>query len=95
VGSIRKQTTKSARYQASYVGPDLRRHFAPITFDSKMIAERSPMSPPGTYGWHLVNDEVSVPGENDLTPVAMLDDFEDVRAHRVAIVGERSSSTTS
>ena len=31
---------KSARYQASYVGPDLRRHFAPVTFDSKMIAER-------------------------------------------------------
>ncbi|WP_235892865.1 hypothetical protein [Mycolicibacterium hodleri] len=39
-GSIRKQPTRSARFQASYVGPDLRRHFAPITFDSKMMAER-------------------------------------------------------
>ncbi|MCT7656841.1 hypothetical protein [Mycobacterium deserti] len=39
-GSIRKQPTKSARFQASYVGPDLRRHFAPVTFESKMIAER-------------------------------------------------------
>nr|WP_066898658.1 site-specific integrase [Mycolicibacterium houstonense] len=39
-GSIRKQPTKSARYQASYVGPDLRRHFAPVTFESKMMAER-------------------------------------------------------
>lgn len=39
-GSIRKQPTKSARYQASFVGPDLRRHFAPVTFESKMTAER-------------------------------------------------------
>lgn len=39
-GSIRKQPTKSARYQVSYVGPDLRRHFAPVTFESKMTAER-------------------------------------------------------
>ena len=39
-GTIRKQPTKSARYQASYVGPDLRRHYAPVTFSSKMIAER-------------------------------------------------------
>lgn len=39
-GSIRKQTTKSARYQVSCVGPDLRRHFAPVTFDSKRMAER-------------------------------------------------------
>lgn len=39
-GSIRKQPTKSARFQASYVGPDQRRHFAEITFDSKMAAER-------------------------------------------------------
>ncbi len=39
-GSIRKQGTKSARYQASFIGPDLRRHFAPTTFDSKMMAER-------------------------------------------------------
>jgi integrase len=39
-GTIRKQQTKSARYQASYVGPDLRRHYAPVTFSSKMIAER-------------------------------------------------------
>jgi hypothetical protein len=48
-------------------------------------------SPRGTYGWHLVNDEVSVPCENDLTPVAMLDDFEGVQPHRVSIVGEKSS----
>jgi len=41
-GALREQTTKSARYQASYVGPDLRRHFAPITVESKMIAERRP-----------------------------------------------------
>ncbi len=39
-GSIRKQTTKSARYQASFIGPDLARHFAPVTFESKMMAER-------------------------------------------------------
>jgi integrase len=39
-GSIRKQPTKSARYQASFIGPDLARHFAPVTFESKMMAER-------------------------------------------------------
>jgi len=39
-GSITSRRLKSARYQASYVGPDLRRHFAPVTLDSKMIAER-------------------------------------------------------
>src|SRR5215831_13149184 len=39
-GSVRRQTTKSARYQASFVGPDLRRHFAPVTFESRLNAER-------------------------------------------------------
>jgi hypothetical protein len=38
-GYVRKQGTKSGRYQASYIGPDLRRHFAPVTFSSKMNAE--------------------------------------------------------
>lgn len=36
-GSIR--TMPSKRYQASYVGPDTRRHFAPLTFDTKQDAE--------------------------------------------------------
>ena len=36
-GRIRK--LPSGRYQASYVGPDTRRHNAPSTFDSKMDAE--------------------------------------------------------
>ena len=38
-GYVRKQGTKSGRYQASYIGPDMRRHFAPVTFSSKMNAE--------------------------------------------------------
>ena len=39
-GNIKKQPTKSASYQASFIGPDLRRHYAPIIFSSKMNAER-------------------------------------------------------
>jgi hypothetical protein len=37
---IDPKAANSARYQASFVGPDLRRHFAPVTFESKMTAER-------------------------------------------------------
>jgi hypothetical protein len=37
-GKIR-QLHSSRRYQASYVGPDLRRHNAPTTFESKLRAE--------------------------------------------------------
>jgi hypothetical protein len=36
-GWIRKRA--SGRWQASYVGPDGRRHFAPTTFEKKMDAE--------------------------------------------------------
>ncbi|HYO04778.1 MAG TPA: hypothetical protein VET27_24060 [Mycobacterium sp.] len=36
-GWIRKRP--SGRYQASYVGPDAKRHFAPTTFATKMDAE--------------------------------------------------------
>jgi integrase len=39
-GNIKKQPTKQASYQASFIGPDLRRHYAPIIFSSKMNAER-------------------------------------------------------
>jgi hypothetical protein len=31
-GSIRKQPNKSARFQASFNVPELRRHFAPVTY---------------------------------------------------------------
>jgi hypothetical protein len=40
LGNIKKQPTKSASYQASFIGPDLRRHYAPIIFSAKMNAER-------------------------------------------------------
>jgi integrase len=36
-GWIRRRS--SGRYQASYIGPDLKRHFAPMTFELKMDAE--------------------------------------------------------
>jgi integrase len=36
-GWIRKRA--SGRYQASYIGPDGKRHFAPVTFQTKMKAE--------------------------------------------------------
>ena len=36
-GYIRRLPSK--RYQASYIGPDLARHAAPDTFESKMDAE--------------------------------------------------------
>jgi len=39
-GNIKKQPTRVASYQASFLGPDLRRHDAPIIFSSKMNAER-------------------------------------------------------
>ena len=39
-GNIKKQPTKTVSYQASFLGPDLRRHYAPTTFTSKMNAER-------------------------------------------------------
>jgi len=38
-GSIKKQRTKTASYQASFVGPDLRRHYGPHIFGDKMSAE--------------------------------------------------------
>lgn len=38
-GKIKKQPTKQPSYQASYIGPDLRRHYAPTIFAAKMNAE--------------------------------------------------------
>lgn len=38
-GKIKKQPTKTASYQASFIGPDLRRHYAPTIFATKMNAE--------------------------------------------------------
>ncbi|ASW94667.1 tyrosine-type recombinase/integrase [Mycobacterium intracellulare] len=38
-GHIKRQRTKQASYQASFIGPDLRRHYAPHTFSSRMNAE--------------------------------------------------------
>ena len=38
-GKIKKQPTKTPSYQASYVGPDGRRHYAPHTFASKTFAQ--------------------------------------------------------
>ncbi|BDB43856.1 MULTISPECIES: tyrosine-type recombinase/integrase [Mycobacterium] len=38
-GSIRQLPNKSARWQASYVGPDCVRHYAPRTYTAKMDAE--------------------------------------------------------
>ncbi|WP_131816206.1 tyrosine-type recombinase/integrase [Mycolicibacterium porcinum] len=38
-GNIKKQPTKKPSYQASFIGPDLRRHYAPHTFSDKMTAE--------------------------------------------------------
>lgn len=39
-GSIKKQRTKRPSFQASFVGPDGRRHYAPEIFTTKMNAER-------------------------------------------------------
>ena len=39
-GWIRRLPNKSRRHQASYVGPDLKRHYAPHTFTLKTDAER-------------------------------------------------------
>jgi hypothetical protein len=39
-GRIKKQRTKQASFQASFIGPDQRRHCAPVIFASKMNAER-------------------------------------------------------
>jgi hypothetical protein len=38
-GHIKRQRTKQASYQASFIGPDLRRHYAPHTFSARMNAE--------------------------------------------------------
>ena len=38
-GHIKTQRTKQPSYQASFIGPDLRRHYAPVIFTSKMNAE--------------------------------------------------------
>lgn len=38
-GYVRRLPNKSRRWQASYVGPDLMRHYAPHTFTAKMDAE--------------------------------------------------------
>jgi integrase len=38
-GKIKKQPTKQPSYQASFIGPGLRRHYAPIIFGTKMNAE--------------------------------------------------------
>src|SRR6188472_4288211 len=39
-GSIKKQRTRKPSYQASFIGPDLRRHYAPVIFSARMNAER-------------------------------------------------------
>lgn len=39
-GNVKKQPTKVVSYQASFIGPDGKRHYAPNTFTSKMNAER-------------------------------------------------------
>ena len=39
-GNIKRQRTKKPSYQASYIGPDQRRHYAPTVFGAKMNAER-------------------------------------------------------
>lgn len=39
-GNIKRQNTRVPSYQASYMGPDLRRHYAPTVFAAKMHAER-------------------------------------------------------
>ena len=39
-GWIRRLPNKSRRHQAPYVGPDLKRHYAPHTFTLKTDAER-------------------------------------------------------
>lgn len=39
-GSIKRQNTKEPSYQASYVGPNQRRYYAPTIFRTKMNAER-------------------------------------------------------
>jgi hypothetical protein len=38
-GHVKRQRTKTASYQASFIGPDLRRHYGPHTFSSRMNAE--------------------------------------------------------
>src|SRR5699024_1202467 len=38
-GYVRRLPNKSRRWQASYVGPDVMRHYAPHTFSAKMDAE--------------------------------------------------------
>lgn len=39
-GNIKKQRTKTPSYQASFIGPDQRRHYAPTVFTARMNAER-------------------------------------------------------
>lgn len=39
-GNIKKQRTKTPSYQASFIGPDQRRHYAPTVFGARMNAER-------------------------------------------------------
>lgn len=39
-GHIKKQRTRAVSYQASFIGPDQRRYYAPRTFSSRMNAER-------------------------------------------------------
>lgn len=38
-GHIRQLPNKSKRFQASFIGPDLNRHTAPVTFTERMNAE--------------------------------------------------------
>jgi integrase len=38
-GHIRQLSNKSKRFQASYIGPDLARHYAPLTFSDRTSAE--------------------------------------------------------
>lgn len=39
-GNIKRQNTRVPSYQASYIGPDQRRHYAPTVFKARMNAER-------------------------------------------------------
>lgn len=48
-GKVKKQPTKKPSYQASFIGPDGQRHYAPNTFTSKSFAE----------GW-LSNEQIGI-----------------------------------
>jgi hypothetical protein len=93
-GTIYRNTDKDSEWLEDIIGPAL--WLGHVDWD--LIRDKHNDEPvirvhesPDPYRGLTVDDELIVPTEDDMTPVAALRDFRGVQPYRVAILGEKSS----